>query len=93
MSVQWVTPVLRAELANGSVSSLVTRRGTWRVGQVLNAGGPWGAKVASMAGTTVPLTPQRIQVCVAKAPGDGEISAADRCARSARRRGAGVVPG
>ena len=27
-----------------------------------------------MAGTSVPLTPQRIQVCVAKAPGDHPIA-------------------
>ena len=41
-------PVLRAEMARGEVSSLVTRPGTWAVGQVLNAGGPWGAKVATV---------------------------------------------
>ena len=74
VSVKWLTPVLRADLAGGSVSSLVTRRGTWTVGQVLNAGGPWGAKVAQMAGTSVPLTPQRIQVCVARAPGDHHVA-------------------
>jgi sarcosine oxidase, subunit beta len=74
VSVNWLTPVLRVEVANGAVSSLITRRGTWRVGQVLNAGGPWGAKVADMAGTSVPLTPQRIQVCVARAPGDYPIA-------------------
>jgi sarcosine oxidase, subunit beta len=74
VSVKWLTPVLRAEVARGEVTSLVTRRGTWTVGQVLNAGGPWGAKVAQMAGTSVPLTPQRIQVCVARAPGDHAVA-------------------
>ena len=74
VSVRWLTPVLQLEMAKGMVSSLTTRRGVWRVGQVLNAAGPWGAKVAEMAGTSVPLTPQRIQVCVAKAPGDHPIA-------------------
>ncbi len=61
VSVKWLTPVLRADLAGGSVSSLVTRRGTWTVGQVLNARGPWGAKVAQMAGNPyrLPLSASR----------------------------------
>ncbi len=74
VSVNWITPVLRIEAQKGVVSSLITRRGAWRVGKVLNAGGPWGAKVADMAGTSVPLVPQRIQVCVAIAPGDHPIA-------------------
>jgi sarcosine oxidase subunit beta len=68
VSLQWCTPVLRMERAGDTVASLVTRRGAWQVGQVLNAGGPWGVKVAELAGSTLPLTPQRVQVCVAAAP-------------------------
>jgi sarcosine oxidase, subunit beta len=50
---------------------LVTRRGAWQAGAVLNAGGPWGAKIAALAGSALALTPQRIQVCVATAFDDG----------------------
>jgi sarcosine oxidase subunit beta len=38
---------------------------------MLNAGGPWGAKIAALAGSELALTPQRIQVCVATAFDDG----------------------
>jgi sarcosine oxidase subunit beta len=65
------TPVLQIRRDGNRIASLVTRRGEWRVGQVLNAAGPWGAKVAALAGRDIPLTPQRIQVCVATAFDDG----------------------
>lgn len=59
------TPVLQIRRDDTRITSLVTRRGEWQVGSVLNAGGPWGAKIAALAGSHVALTPQRIQVCVA----------------------------
>lgn len=65
------TPVLQIRHEGDRVQSLVTRRGEWRVGQVLNAAGPWGAKVAALAGRDIPLTPQRIQVCAATSFEDG----------------------
>lgn len=57
-------PVLEIRTAGHRVESLVTRRGIWQVGQVLNAAGPWGAKVAAMAGSSLALSAQRIQVCL-----------------------------
>jgi sarcosine oxidase subunit beta len=54
---------------------LVTRRGAWQAGKVINAGGPWGAKIAALAGSALALTPQRIQVCVATAFDDGVTNA------------------
>jgi len=65
------TPVLQIRTHDNTITELVTRRGLWRVGTVLNAGGPWGAKIALLAGSTIGLTPQRIQVCVATGFDDG----------------------
>jgi len=65
------TPVLQMRKTGERIETLVTRRGAWKVGTVLNAGGPWGAKVAALAGSELALTPQRIQVCVATAFDDG----------------------
>jgi sarcosine oxidase subunit beta len=65
------TPVLQIRSDGERITSLVTRRGEWQVGTVLNAGGPWGAKIAALAGSHVALTPQRIQVCVATGFDDG----------------------
>jgi sarcosine oxidase subunit beta len=69
------TPVLQMRLSDDSkgnrITTLVTRRGAWQVGKVINAGGPWGAKIAALAGSELPLTPQRIQVCVATGFDDG----------------------
>ena len=65
------TPVLQIRSEGQHITSIITRRGEWRVGQVLNAAGPWGAKIAALAGRDVPLTPQRIQVCAATSFEDG----------------------
>lgn len=65
------TPVLQMRKQGERIETLVTRRGAWNIGTVLNAGGPWGAKVAALAGSELALTPQRIQVCVATAFDDG----------------------
>jgi sarcosine oxidase subunit beta len=69
------TPVLQIRTQGDRIATLVTRRGAWQVGQVLNAGGPWGAKIAALAGSELALTPQRIQVCVATGFDDGVDSA------------------
>ena len=65
------TPVLQIRTVGERIATLVTRRGAWQVGEVLNAGGPWGAKIAALAGSDLALTPQRIQVCVATGFDDG----------------------
>jgi sarcosine oxidase subunit beta len=65
------TPVLQIRTNGERIATLVTRRGAWQVGDVLNAGGPWGAKIAALAGSKIELTPQRIQVCVATGFDDG----------------------
>lgn len=68
-------PVLQFRKSGDRVTSIVTRRGEWSVGKVLNAAGPWGAKVAALAGSEIGLTPQRIQVCVATGFDDGVTDA------------------
>jgi sarcosine oxidase subunit beta len=65
------TPVLQIRTEGERIATLVTRRGAWQAETVLNAGGPWGAKIAALAGSEIALTPQRIQVCVATAFDDG----------------------
>jgi sarcosine oxidase subunit beta len=62
---------MRTAPGGTQITTLVTRRGAWQVGKVVNAGGPWGAKIAALAGSPLALTPQRIQVCVATAFDDG----------------------
>ncbi|WP_020577882.1 NAD(P)/FAD-dependent oxidoreductase [Actinopolymorpha alba] len=65
------TPVLAMEHDGSRVTHLVTRRGAYSVGAVVNATGPWGAKVAGLAGADLELVPQRIQVAVATGYDDG----------------------
>ena len=65
------TPVLAVNHDGASVTELVTRRGPWRVGTVVNATGPWGGKVAALAGRDIELVPQRIQVVAATGYDDG----------------------
>lgn len=71
VEIQRNTPVLQIRTEGERIATLVTRRGAWQVGDVLNAGGPWGAKIAALAGSELALTPQRIQVCVATGFDDG----------------------
>lgn len=58
-------PVLAMDRHGETITSLATRRGRFAVGTVINAPGPWGAKVAGLAGGRLDLTPQRVQVAVA----------------------------
>ncbi len=71
VEVQRTSPVLQIRNQGERIATLVTRRGAWQVGTVLNAAGPWGAKVAALAGSELALIPQRIQVCVATGFDDG----------------------
>lgn len=65
------TPVLMVEHNDDSITRLITRRGPWDVDYVINAAGPWGAKVAALAGSELSLIPQRIQVAAATGYEDG----------------------
>ena len=75
VELSYNNPVLQVRREGDRITELATRKGLWRVGQVLNAGGPWGARLAALAGTEIRLTPQRVQVCVATAYDDGDYQA------------------
>jgi sarcosine oxidase subunit beta len=75
VELSYNNPVLQVRRQGDRITELATRRGLWRVGMVLNAGGPWGAGLAASAGTSLRLTPQRVQVCVATAYDDGDYQA------------------
>ena len=75
VELSYGNPVLQVRRDGDSVTELATRKGLWRVGAVLNAGGPWGARLGALAGTEIALTPQRVQVCVATAYDDGDYQA------------------
>jgi sarcosine oxidase subunit beta len=74
VELSYYNPVLEVRRAGDRITQLATRKGLWHVGHVLNAGGPWGARLAALAGADVKLTPQRVQVCVATAYDDGDIA-------------------
>jgi sarcosine oxidase subunit beta len=75
VELSYNNPVLQVRRDGPRITELATRKGLWQVGAVLNAGGPWGARLASLAGTALDLTPQRVQVCVATAYDDGDFQA------------------
>lgn len=75
VELSYNNPVLHVRRDGAHITEIATRKGLWRAGAVLNAGGPWGAKLATLAGTAIDLTPQRVQVCVATAYDDGDFQA------------------
>ncbi len=73
VELSYNNPVLQVRQTGERITEVATRKGLWRVGTLLNAGGPWGARLAALAGSEVRLTPQRVQVCVATAYDDGDF--------------------
>lgn len=59
------TPVLALDHEGTRITRLITRRGPVQVDTVINAAGPWGAKIGRLGGVDLDLIPQRIQVAVA----------------------------
>jgi glycine/D-amino acid oxidase-like deaminating enzyme len=55
----------------GRVQGVVTTRGEIGAGVVVNAAGPWAARVARMAGIDLPIQPCRVQVAFFAPPADG----------------------
>lgn len=53
------TEVTEIEVSAGKVRALVAGGERWAVGWVVNAAGPWAARVGQMAGTYVPVQPYR----------------------------------
>ncbi|HEV2290278.1 MAG TPA: FAD-binding oxidoreductase [Gemmatimonadales bacterium] len=61
--VDWDTTVSALERGpDGRITGVVTGRGTIGAGAVVNAAGAWAARLAEMAGVTLPVEPLRRQV-------------------------------
>lgn len=65
------TPVTAIRIAAGKVVGVDTPRGAFDAPLVLNSAGPWGARVAAMAGVEVPIMPCRVQVALYRRPQPG----------------------
>jgi len=65
--VEWNTDVIALDRAgDGTVRRIGTSRGTLDVDRVVNAAGAWCARIASLAGITLPVAPRRRQVAVSE---------------------------
>lgn len=62
------TPVTGIRFQGDRVIGVMTPRGDMDAPIVVNAGGPWGAAVARLAGVELPLNPCRIQVAFFRRP-------------------------
>jgi sarcosine oxidase subunit beta len=66
------TAVTGIRFAAGRVQAVATDKGEFQAPLVLNAAGPWGARVAQMAGIDVPISPCRVQVAFFRRPATHE---------------------
>ncbi|HLF01469.1 MAG TPA: FAD-dependent oxidoreductase [Anaerolineales bacterium] len=65
------TEVTGIKMEGGRVRAVVTTRGDIATGAVVNTAGPWGARVARMAGVDLPIQPCRVQISLFDPPADG----------------------
>lgn len=56
------TEVTGVRMAGGRITGVVTDKGEIATGVVVNTAGPWGARIARMAGVELPIQPCRVQV-------------------------------
>ena len=66
------TEVIGVDLHGGRVTGVLTPHGEIAAGAVVNAAGPWGARVARLAGVDLPIQPCRVQVAFFAPPSDGK---------------------
>lgn len=64
------TEVTGLHLENGRMCRVATTRGEISAGAVVNTAGPWGARIARMAGVVLPIQPCRVQVSFFASPPD-----------------------
>jgi len=62
------TEVLDVTFAGDRVTGVRTSAGDVAAGTVINCAGPWGARVAALAGLDLPIRPARVQVAVFERP-------------------------
>lgn len=64
VAVAWDSSCLGFRQASGRIKAIRTTAGEIRVETVVNAAGPWAARVAEMAGVDLPVTPLRRQAAI-----------------------------
>ena len=62
------TQVTGLRFAAGKIQGVDTTRGAFAAPVVINCAGPWGARVARMAGVQAPIDPCRVQVAFFRRP-------------------------
>lgn len=62
------TEVVHVRFRAGRVTGVQTTRGEFSAPVVINCGGPWGARVAKLAGVEAPIAPCRVQVAFFRRP-------------------------
>ncbi len=62
------TEVTDVRFVEGKVAGVDTGQGAFDAPQVVNCGGPWGARVAKLAGVDVPINSCRVQVAFFRRP-------------------------
>ena len=62
------TQVTGLRFAAGKIQGVETTRGAFAAPVVINCAGPWGARVARMAGVQAPIDPCRVQVAFFRRP-------------------------
>jgi len=62
------TEVTGLRFQGDRVTGVITTRGEIAAGAVVNTAGPWGARVARMAGLELPLQPCRVQIALFAPP-------------------------
>jgi glycine/D-amino acid oxidase-like deaminating enzyme len=62
--------VTGVQMRGGRVKGVTTTRGEIAAGAVVNTAGPWGARVARMAGVELPIQPCRVQISFFTPPPD-----------------------
>ena len=70
VSVDYGNAVLAMSRKGGRIDRVITRRGQYGAGLVINASGAWANKVCALVDTRVRITPQRMNVMVAVAQDD-----------------------
>lgn len=62
------TEVTGLNFESDRIESVETSRGRFQAPRVVNCAGPWGARVAKMAGIELPIDPCRVQVALFRRP-------------------------
>ncbi|MFQ5927146.1 MAG: NAD(P)/FAD-dependent oxidoreductase [Terriglobia bacterium] len=62
------TPVTGLKLEHGQVTAVRTNQGEISTGTAINVAGPWGGRIAALAGVQIPIRPSRHPVVLLRRP-------------------------